>query len=263
LKICTFNVNSIRARKDLIFSWLEHRHHDIEILLFQELKSVSENFPYQDFENYGYNCQVSGQKGYNGVAICSKLPQKRILQDYISQHLDEQKRVIVSEIKRITLINIYAPRGDLRDTPHFNYKLDWYDKFLTFLHQNFSPQTYLIIAGDFNVAREDIDVWDSDILKDSIGTMPEERQAFTKLLTWGLFDCYRYLYPQQQQFTWWDYIGGAIWQDKGMRIDYIVCTKPLLEKLDKVEVDLWPRRRRTPTPSDHAPSIATFNLNLK
>lgn len=263
MKICTFNVNSIKARKDLILSWLEHRHQDIDILLFQELKTVSENFPYQDFEHTGYNCQVSGQKGYNGVAVCSKLPQKRILQGNISQHWDEQKRVIVSEIKGITLINIYAPHGGLRDTPQFNYKLNWYNKFLTFLHQNFLPLTNLIVAGDFNVAREDIDVWDPDILKDTIGTMTEERQAFSQLLKWGLFDGGRYLYPHQQQFTWWDYIGGAIWQNKGLRIDYILCTKPLLQKLDKIEVDLWPRRRRSPTPSDHAPLIATFSLNLK
>jgi len=263
LKICTFNVNSIKARKELIFSWLEHRHHDIEILLFQELKSVSENFPSQDFEKSGYNCQVSGQKRYNGVAICTKLPQKRMLQGYISQHWDEQKRVIVSEIKGITLVNIYAPHGGLRDTPQFNYKLHWYKKLLSFLDQNFSPLADLIIAGDFNVAREDIDVWDPAVLKDTIGTMTEERQAFTKLLKWGLIDSYRYLYPHHQQFTWWDYIGGAIWQDKGLRIDYILCTKPLLQKLDKVEVDLWPRRRRTPTPSDHAPLIATFNLSLE
>jgi len=102
--------------------------------------------------------------------------------------------------------------------------------------------------------------YDPELLKDSIGTMPEEREKLQELLDWGLVDTFRFLYPGKQQFTWWDYIGGAIWRDEGMRIDYIFCTTPLLPHLKDVEVDLWPRRRRTPKPSDHAPVIGYFDL---
>jgi exodeoxyribonuclease-3 len=90
--------------------------------------------------------------------------------------------------------------------------------------------------------------------------MIEERKLFKRILNWGLTDTLRYLNPEQQQFTWWNYIGGAIWRNEGMRIDYVLCTKPLLKSLKDLKVDLWPRRRRTPTPSDHAPIIATLEL---
>lgn len=260
MKVCTLNVNSINARKDLIIEWMKHRENDIEVLCFQELKAIEENFPYQDFEKLGYSCAVSGQKGYNGVAICSKFPMERRLKDSIEEHWDEQKRVIAANIGGIDFLNIYGPHGDLRGVEKFHYKIDWYQKLLSFIDENYSTDSPLIVLGDFNVAREDKDLWSPELLKDSIGTMPEEREALKKILGWGFIDAFRSLYPDKKQFTWWDYIGGDIWRDQGMRIDYILCTEALVNKLKDVEVDLWPRRRRTPKPSDHAPVVGTFDI---
>jgi len=110
------------------------------------------------------------------------------------------------------------------------------------------------------VAHEDIDVYSQSELAGTIGVLPEERTAFKRLLDWNLIDAFRYLYPDKIQFTWWDYIGGAIWKDQGLRIDYILGTRTLLKKLKDIEVDLWPRKRRKPTPSDHAPLIAELEL---
>jgi len=259
MKICTFNVNSINARKELVIQWLEHRENDLDILCFQELKTLEEHFPYQDFERLGFSSIVSGQKGYNGVAICSKFPIKRLLKDVISQYWDPQKRIIAAEIKGFSIINIYAPHGDERGKEKFQYKRNWYRKLISFLDDYFSKNEPLIIVGDFNVAFKDQDVWSAEVLQDSIGTMPEEREDFEQLLRWGLIDTFRSLHPEKKQFTWWDYIGGAIWKDQGMRIDYVLCTEPLLKMLKNIEVDLWPRKRKTPTPSDHAPLIATFS----
>lgn len=259
LKICTFNVNSINARKDLIVQWVEQRNKDIDVLCFQELKSEQEHFPYQDFERLGYSSIVNGQKAYNGVAICSKLPMKRILEKETDQYWDPQKRIIAARIKAINLINIYAPHGDVRGTEKFDYKRDWYQKLVSFLDTHFSADKALIMVGDFNVARDDQDVWSPEILKDSIGTMPEERKSFQELLAWGFIDSFRSLYPEKKQFTWWDYIGGAIWRDQGMRIDYVLCTESLMKRAQNIEVDLWPRKRRKPTPSDHAPLIVTLS----
>ena len=260
MKVCTFNVNSIRARKDLIIKWLEHRNNDIDILCFQEIKVEDKDFPYKDFEDLGFYCYVYGQKGYNGVAILSKKELTNVQKGFGDEYLDQQKRVISGEFEDINIINVYAPHGDLRGGDKYYYKLDWYDKFISFLKQNYNPKDKIIIVGDFNIAREDIDVYDPELLKDSIGTMPEEREKLQELLDWGLVDTFRFLYPGKQQFTWWDYIGGAIWRDEGMRIDYIFCTTPLLPHLKDVEVDLWTRRRRTPKPSDHAPVIGYFDL---
>jgi exodeoxyribonuclease-3 len=259
LKICTFNVNSIRSRKKLIINWLEHRNKDIDVLCFQELKVIEEDFPYEDFEKSGYKCEVFGQKAYNGVAICSKVPLENQKRGFGDERWDEQKRLVSARVGEINIINVYAPHGDLRGTDKFHYKLDWYEKFLSHLKENYSPDEKIVIVGDFNVAVEDRDVYDVEVLRDVIGTMEEERKAFKELLSWGLVDAFRALYPEKQQFTWWDYIGGAIWKDEGMRIDYILCTKPQVDKLKDVEVDLWPRRRRTPTPSDHTSLIGIFD----
>ncbi|MFO7866232.1 MAG: exodeoxyribonuclease III [Candidatus Aminicenantes bacterium] len=258
MRICSFNVNSIRARKDLFISWLEHRNNDIDILCLQEIKVVQENFPGEEFKRLGYQCRVFGQKGYNGVALCTKIPMEHEKRGFGDDHLDQQRRLIQGRVGETSVINIYAPHGDFRGTDKFRYKLDWYEKLISFLEKYHSPDEKAALVGDFNVAWENRDVYNPEILEDTIGTMDEERSVFKKLLDWGLVDAFRSLYPDKKQFTWWDYIGGAIWRDQGMRIDYILCTKPLLKKLRDVEVDLWPRKRRKPTPSDHAPVIATF-----
>jgi len=260
MKICTFNVNSIRIRKDLIVDWLGHREKDIDILCVQELKSVDEDFPYKDFEQAGYSCEVFGQKTYNGVAICSRLPFKGVQKGFGDPLWDEQSRLVAAKRKDITLFNIYAPHGGLRGEEKFDYKMKWYGKLLAFLDSSYSPKDPMLMVGDFNIAREDKDVYEPELLQDTIGTMPEEREALKKLLNWGFTDVFRDLFPDRIQYTWWDYIGGAIWKNEGMRIDYVLCTEPLLNSVTDVEVDLWPRRRRSPKPSDHAPVVVTLDL---
>jgi exodeoxyribonuclease-3 len=258
MKICSFNVNSIRVRKDLIIEWLKHRDEDIDILCFQELKAEDSFFPYEDFEQMGFHCEVFGQKAYNGVAICAKSPLKDVVKGFGNPTWDEQKRYIAATTNGIRIINIYAPHGDLPGHEKFDYKQGWYKKLITSLENNFSQSDPLVLVGDFNVAREDRDVYDAEALKGGIGTLPQERERFEELLQWGLVDTFRHIHPDKIQFTWWDYIGGAIWKDQGMRIDYVLNTDTLIQRVDAVEVDLWPRRRREPKPSDHAPLIVTL-----
>ena len=246
-------------RKDLILEWLKHRNGDIDILCFQELKAIDSLFPYEDFEKMGFQCEVFGQKTYNGVAICSKSPLEDVQKGLGDAAWDKQKRFIAATIDGIRFINIYAPHGDLQGKEKFDYKQGWYKELISVLDNNHSPSDPIFIVGDFNVAREDRDVYDPEALKGGIGTLPEERETFESLLRWGLIETFRYKCPDKTQFTWWDYIGGAIWRDQGMRIDYILCTESLLRTVDAVDVDRWPRRRREPKPSDHAPLIATLS----
>jgi len=255
MKICTWNVNSIKARKSLVLDWLEHRNHDIDVLCFQEIKTVEKDFPFEDFESLGFTCHVSGQKSYNGVATCTKIVPTLVQKDFEDKGWDEQKRIIGVKINETNLINIYAPHGGERGTEKFDYKQNWYRRLIAFIKDGHSPADPALIVGDFNVAHMDIDVYSPEELADSIGTLPEERAIFEELLNSGLIDIYRHFYPEKKQFTWWDYIGGAIWKDEGMRIDYILATEPLLKKTKHIDVDLWPRRRRKPIPSDHAPLI--------
>ncbi len=190
------------------------------------------------------------------MAICTKIAPDDSSKGFGLKNLDEQKRIISAKIKGIHLINIYAPRGGQQGEDKFNYKQEWYKHFIEYLNARYSPEDPIVILGDFNVAHKDIDVYSQDELAGTIGVLPEERDAFKRLLDWNLIDAFRYLYPDKIQFTWWDYIGGAIWKDNGLRIDYILGTRILLMKLKYIEVDLWPRKRRKPTPSDHAPLIA-------
>ncbi len=258
MKIATYNVNSIKARKELLLKWLERE--PVDILCFQELKQEEKNFPFEDFKNLGYLCEVFSQKTYNGVCVCSKYPIEDIKKGFGDEYFDQQKRIIAAKIRDVWFINVYAPHGDVRGTDKFYYKLEFYEKLLSYLKENFSPSDPICMVGDFNVAREDIDVFDPELLRDTIGTMKEEREALEKVIGWGFIDAFRYLHPDRVQYTWWDYIGGMIWKDKGMRIDYIFITEPLKERLVDVYVDLWPRRRRTPKPSDHAPVIGVLEL---
>lgn len=258
MKICTFNVNSIRARLELLISWMNHRGNDIDILCLQELKTVDGGFPYSVMQEMGFSCEVFGQKAYNGVALCSKLPLNNVRKGVGIGQWDEQKRAISAEVGGVYVVNVYAPHGDIRGEEKYYYKLQWYEMLGAFLQEGLYGNGRTVIVGDFNVALSELDIHDPMHFSDIIGTMPEERGALEKILKSGYSDAFRHLYPERKQFTWWNYGGGAVWKNEGMRLDYVLCNRPLVERLKDVEVDMWPRRKKTPTPSDHAPVIATF-----
>ncbi len=257
MKIASYNVNSIKSRLGLVVQWLQRRSCDIDVLCLQEIKTVDEAFPYKDFESLGYVCAVSGQKAYNGVAVCSKVRPEHVVREFDVAELDEQKRLIAVTIGGIDIYSVYAPHGDLRGMDKYYYKQRWYEAFKAYLSRQ-PEQRGIVLAGDFNVALTDMDVYDPVLLKDTIGTMDEERLALMDIVNMGFTDTFRHIHKEERQFSWWDYSGGAVWKDEGMRIDYIFCKGNLSEKIKEAEIDLWPRRRRTPTPSDHTPVIAEF-----
>ncbi len=249
----------MRARKELFFRWLEKRGGDIDVLCLQELKLEDPLFPYKAFEDWGYSCAVSGQKGYNGVAVCAKEGLTDVARGFGHAQWDQQKRLVGCKVAGITVLCVYAPRGGERGTEKYAYKQEWYSFLRSYLEDNFSPAEPLLLAGDFNVALEDRDVYDPVLLADAVGTMAEEREALINCLDFGLVDAFRVMNPTLPGFTWWSYMAGDIWQDRGMRLDYLLCTSSLAERLKGAEVDLWPRRRRKPTPSDHAPLIVEIS----
>ncbi len=257
LSICTFNVNSIRSRVDLIRRWLTEKR-EVDILCLQEIKCESEQFPYEAFESIGYNCVVNGQKRLNGVAICSKLPLSSVKTEFGNETLDREKRLIEAQIGDTVLLNCYIPRGGLEGEERFNYKMAFYDALREYTGSLLKEGKRVLLAGDFNVALTDLDVYDPEVFEGAVGFLPEEKKRLEKLLESGFCDCYRKLHPKERSFTWWDYRSAGIWRDEGMRIDYIFASEKLCEDCISAEVDLWTRRRRTPTPSDHAPLIVSF-----
>ncbi len=257
MKIATFNVNSINARLALIRRWLSEKN-PIDVLCMQEIKCEEQKFPFADFQELGYTCAVFGQKAYNGVAICSKYPFEEVHKGFGDSFWDEQKRFMHVKVQGITICNVYAPHGDIDGEKH-TYKLEFFKFLRTYLQKNFDLHSEPIaVVGDMNVARSEIDVWDAQLLRGTIGFMDDERKSFEELLEIGLIDLFRDCHKESKQFTWWDYKNGAIWRDLGMRIDYILTSLPLRKRCEAIEVDMWPRKRRSPTPSDHAPLVARF-----
>jgi len=255
MKIATFNVNSIHSRIDLITTWLEEKN-PVDILCMQELKCVEERFPKASLEALGYQIAINGEKRYNGVAVCSKYPIKRSKTEFGIEVLDRQKRLIEVEIEDIVILNVYAPHGESDENgPKHLYKMAFYDALTEYVSALQKKHARVILLGDLNVALEDIDVYDPAVFKGRVGFLESEKEKLRALMETGLQDCFRAKYPQEKAFTWWDYRTAGIWRDEGMRIDYILATKEVMGECLEIGVDLWTRRRRTPTPSDHAPLV--------
>ena len=260
VKIATFNVNSIRSRVDLVTTWLKEKN-PIDILCMQELKCEEAQFPKSPFEALGYEIAINGEKRYNGVAICSKLPISRIKTTFDIEVLDRQKRLIEVEIEGVTILNVYAPHGESdKSDPKHLYKMDFYEALTDYVNALLKSTDKVILLGDFNVALEDIDVYDPAVFEGYVGFLESEKAKLRQLIDTGLVDCFRTKYPEAKAFTWWDYRTAGIWRDEGMRIDYILAGDALQNRCKEIGVDLWTRRRRTPTPSDHAPLVGKLEL---
>ena len=255
--ICTFNVNSIRSRIELISRWLREKR-EVDILCLQEIKCEKEQFPFEAFESLGYSCAVNGQKRLNGVAVCSKLPFSSVKTEFGEEVLDTEKRLIEVKVEDTLILNCYIPRGGEEDGERYRYKMEFFDALKSYTEELMKTNEKVILLGDFNVALEDLDVYDPEVFEGAVGFLASEKEKLHTLLETGLHDCYRKLHPDGRAFTWWDYRSAGIWRDEGMRIDYILANDRMCEDCRSIEVDLWTRRRRSPTPSDHAPIIAEF-----
>ena len=252
MKIISWNVNSVRARIDNITNYIKDDKPDI--LLLQEIKTQDENFPYESFENIGYNSYIFGQKSYNGVAIISKLPIKSISKDFIKDE-KKQARVINGEIqlkkKKIEIINIYVPNGNPIDTEKYEYKKNWLKKFIAQVKKKISLDSNIIIAGDFNIIPEEIDVYDFKRYEnDALGKL-EIRKKFRELLNIGFVDVYRIKNKKKQEYTFWDYFAGSWQKNYGMRIDHFLLSNNLIENISSININKKPRSKLKP--SDHTP----------
>ena len=161
MKICSWNVNSVRARINNILAYLKLSKP--EILLIQEIKTEEKNFPFNDFKRLGYESYVFGQKSYNGVAFLSKVKVNKINTKFFKDQ-NNHSRIIEGDIKskfnNFKLINIYAPNGNPIDTAKYEYKKSWYDSFIKKIEDTLIKNKNIIIGGDFNIIPEEIDVHD-------------------------------------------------------------------------------------------------------
>ena len=252
MKIISWNVNSVRARIKNLLEYIKSSKPDI--LLLQEIKTQDENFPYEDFKKKGYESYVYGQKSYNGVAIVSKIKVKNIKKNFINDDL-KQSRVITGEIllnkKKINLVNVYVPNGNPVETEKYSYKKNWLKKFIVNIKKELSKNPNLVLAGDFNIIPEEIDVYDFIRYEnDALGKL-EIRKKFRELLNIGFKDIYRLKNKDNQEYTFWDYFAGSWQKNYGMRIDHFLLSNNLLDNVVSININKKPRSKEKP--SDHTP----------
>ena len=256
MKFATFNTNSVRTRLPILLDWLDRESPDI--LCLQETKVRDEDFPAEPFEKVGYHVIARGQKSYNGVAILSKSPPQKIQPDLFSKG-DDQARFISAVIQGISVINVYVPQGFQVGSEKFQYKLEWLQTLLKYIGDHYTPSDSLIIAGDFNVAMKDVDVYDPEGLRGGVGFHEDEQALMENFFNWGLNDVFRKHFPEGEHYTFWDYrIPNGFKRNLGWRIDYILATPPLSEKSRTARVDR--SARALPKPSDHTFLVAEFEL---
>tara|TARA_B110000211_G_scaffold215769_1_gene258249 strand:- start:2642 stop:3418 length:777 start_codon:yes stop_codon:yes gene_type:complete len=258
MKIISWNVNSVRARIENILSYINDNNPDV--LLLQEIKTREETFPRDAFKDAGFDSHVFGQKSYNGVAIISKFKIDNVNTNFIKDEL-KQSRIITGEIylgkKKIDLINIYIPNGNPVDTEKYEYKKNWLKKFINNIKKKLAKNSNLLIAGDFNIIPEEIDVHDFKRYEnDALGRL-EIRKKYRELINIGFKDVYRILNKKKQEYTFWDYFAGSWQKNYGMRIDHFLISNNLIENISSININKKPRSKTKP--SDHTPIELIIN----
>ncbi|MCB9989589.1 MAG: exodeoxyribonuclease III [Rhodospirillales bacterium] len=249
MKIASWNINSLKARKDHVTKWLTD--HQPDVLMVQELKGV--DFPADDFKVIGYESAAVTQKTYNGVAIFSKTPIKVIHESLPDNDNDEQARYLETEINGLRIINIYLPNGNPVDTEKYTYKLSWMDRLKARLETLRSERIPFLIGGDFNVIPDPRDCYDPKAWEDDALFKIETRQKFKSLLNLGLTDAFRVFNQQDAQYTFWDYQAGCWPKNHGIRIDHFLLSPPITDRLVNCMIDTAPRA--LDKPSDHTPIV--------
>jgi exodeoxyribonuclease-3 len=256
MKIATYNVNGIKARLPRLIEWLEETRPDIVCL--QELKSSDETFPERDVRDAGYGAVWHGQKGFNGVAILARGEDPvEIRRGLEGEPEDEHSRYIEADVQGLRVASIYLPNGNPQPGPKFDYKLRWLGRLQQRAMQILTEEVPAILAGDYNVIPTDEDVFSVRAMQDDALMQPESRAEFRTLLFQGWTDAIRARYPIGQLWTFWDYQAGAWQRDAGFRIDHLLLSPAVADRLVDANVDKSYRGREKA--SDHAPTWAVIS----
>jgi exodeoxyribonuclease-3 len=268
MRIATWNVNSLKARLEKVTWWLERARPDV--LLMQETKLADSAAPVAEFREAGYELAHHGEGQWNGVAIASRGGISDVVTNF-GEPLgpartpdvgdDEplaEARMIAATSGGVRVVSLYAPNGRSLGSPFYRAKLGWYQRLAQWLERAADPTEALVLGGDFNVAPEDLDVWDPGAFEGSTHVSPPEREAFLRLCQWGLVDAYRLHHAEGARYTWWDYRAGAFHKNFGMRIDHLLVTRTVAERTVWAEIDREARKGK-PIPSDHAPLVVDLD----
>ena len=253
MKLATWNVNSLGVRLPQVLDWLAAN--PVDALVLQETKLTDDKFPTLEIGAAGYQTQWFGQKTYNGVALLTREPATDIVKNIVG-FADEQARVIAGTVNGVRVIGGYFPNGQAPDSDKFVYKMGWLNGLRAWLTDELKRHEKVVLMGDFNIAPEDRDVYDPVAWAGQIHCTPEERAHFQGLLELGMVDAFRLFEQPPKSWSWWDYRNLAFRKNQGLRIDHILVSNALKEKVTECVIDKLPRKNERP--SDHTPVVVTL-----
>jgi exodeoxyribonuclease III len=257
VRIATWNVNSIKQRVPRLLPWLDQRKPDVVCL--QETKLADDAFAEllgDELAKRGYEVAAHGEPTWNGVAILSRVG----LDDVVAGlpggpgFPHPEARAVAATCDGIRVVSVYVPNGRVPDSEHYRYKLDWMDALRRAVAAG--PDA-TVVCGDMNIAPTDDDVFDPDAYIGQTHVTPPEREALAALQALGLRDVVRDRWPGERVFSYWDYRAGMFHQDLGMRIDLLLASAPVAERVKAAWVDR--HARKGSGPSDHAPVIVDLD----
>jgi len=256
VRVATWNINSLRARQERVEAWIAEVEPDV--LMLQETKLADDAFPTLSFEALGYSCAHYGHGQWNGVAILSKVGLENVVTNFAGDvEPDPDARIITATCGGSRVTSVYVPNGRSLEDDHYQYKLSWLDRLVTHLDADSDPAQAVIVGGDYNIAPHDRDVHDPAKMVGATHVSQPERDRFAALEAWGLTDVFRYQYDDDRVYSWWDYRGGDFHQGRGMRIDMLMCSQPVIDRVEWSVIDRNARKGKQP--SDHAPVIVDLS----
>lgn len=258
LKIATWNINSIRKRVNQLCNFIVDNR--IDVILLQEIKCTEEQFPYAEIKELKYEYAIYGQTARNGVCILSKYPIVEKFQiDIVGGY--HEARYIECIVKyndhHVRLGSLYVPNGQSPVSHMFEYKLRFLDNLRKRMNNLLKNEELTIIAGDYNVAPDEIDVFDSSLLDGQICFHIKEREKLRTIFNLGFTDAFRIFNPNLQQFSWWHYQGNSFRNNQGMRIDHMLLSPQAIDRLEACYI--YDRLRKLENSSDHAPVICIIS----
>ncbi len=253
MRIYTFNINGIKARFEALTRWLSESKPDV--VLLQEIKSVDENFPRAAFEGLGYRVETHGQKGFNGVAILSRLPLEDVVRGLPGDDSDEQARwieaTVIGDSQAVRVAGLYLPNGNPAPGPKYDYKLAWMARLQARAAALLEGEMPVVMAGDYNVIPQPEDAAKPDAWVEDALFRPESRAAFRRVLALGYYDAFRLRVPGPGHYSFWDYQAGAWERNNGIRIDHLLLSPQAADLLQDTGIVRDERGRDKP--SDHVP----------
>ena len=250
MKIISYNVNGIRAAISKGFiEWLKSA--DPDVICLQEIKATQEQIPVVDFELAGspYHYWFPAEKkGYSGVAILSKIKPNNIVFGTGIRHMDFEGRNIRVDFDDISVMSLYLPSGTNID--RLNHKFMYMDDFQEYIQELRKEIPNLVICGDYNICHTEIDIHDPIRNKNVSGFLPQERSWLDIFINSGFIDSFRHFNKDPHNYTWWSYRAGARGNNKGWRLDYILVSRAIENRLKRAVILSEAHH------SDHCPVLA-------